>query len=74
MSRRDSAFDIGNGRVTAGDRFELLVSNGTGLSLSGRYGTVIEVLQDGDADVQMEDGQGPYLVKWRQIFSGFILQ
>lgn len=71
---REGAFDLGAGRVTAGDRFELLEFRNRGKYVSatlhptGRYGRVVEVLRDGDADVTMDDGCPPNLVKWRQIY------
>lgn len=50
----------------------LLLANGAQQSIgkvltpTGRYGWITCWLQDGDADVAMDDGDPPHSVKWRQ--------
>lgn len=58
------SFDLGNGPVTLGGLFELIDEN---RRPTGRLGRILEVLQDGDADVEMLDGKPPHIVKWKQI-------
>ena len=62
-------FTIGNQVTKDNDRFELLIPTSEGLKRSNRFGKVINILQDGDADVKMDDGKPPYIVKWRQILA-----
>jgi hypothetical protein len=70
MPRRNSGFTLADGQSAHdGDRFELLVYDMATKQLkqSGRFGKVINILQDGDADVTMDDGNPPHMIKWRQI-------
>jgi hypothetical protein len=67
--RRNSGFALSSGQSAQdGDRFELLISGQYGLQQTGRFGVVLSILQDGDADVKMDDGLPPHIVKWRQIW------
>jgi hypothetical protein len=65
---RKSSFASGSGRVTEGDRVELLNYAGSSTPLStGRFGTLGEVFQDGDCCVKWDDGQPPHQVKWHRV-------
>jgi 5'-deoxynucleotidase YfbR-like HD superfamily hydrolase len=60
---RRSGFDLGAGRIGYGDRIELLFDE----QPTGRLGTVVEVLPDGNAYIKLDDGRPPHQVKGRQL-------